>query len=165
MAARRTDGWWYPWIFVGCMFLVVVVNGVLAYLAVASWTGLDTEDYYRRGLAYNDTIAAAEAQDRRGWRMELALTPEKGTQGRRVAAVAADFEDRTGRPLSDLNVEVMLTRPTNEGSDLTIALANTGNGSYAAKAAVPLPGQWDARVIAWRGGDRFQASQRVFLPW
>ena len=61
MAGARPRGWWYPWIFVGAMAVVVVVNGILAWLAVGTWTGIETEDHYRKGLAYNENLAAEQA--------------------------------------------------------------------------------------------------------
>lgn len=164
-AVRRGPGWWYPWIFVGCMLLVVVVNGVLAYLAVSSWTGLDTEDYYRKGLAYNETIAAAAAQDARGWQMNLAITPEKGDQGRPLAALTAAFSDRSGHSIEDLRVRAVFKRPTREGADVSFSLSHEGEGMYGGRIPVPLSGQWDVWVVASRHGESlFQGSRRVFLP-
>lgn len=163
--SAATSGSWYPWIFVACMVLVVVVNGILVYFAISSWTGLATENYYRRGLDYNDTIAAAEAQAARGWRMTFTLEPEAREQGGRFAAVQAAFTDRYGNPLEDLRVRAVLTRPTREGFDVTLPLRHAGGGVYGGRVSLPLPGQWDARIVAAGGhGRSFQQSRRVFVP-
>ncbi|HOT83126.1 MAG TPA: FixH family protein, partial [Candidatus Defluviicoccus seviourii] len=51
-ASGRPPGWWYPWIFVGGMLIVVAVNAVMAIVAVGTFSGLETTDHYRKGLAY-----------------------------------------------------------------------------------------------------------------
>jgi nitrogen fixation protein FixH len=178
--ARRAPGWWYPWIFVAGMLLVVVVNGVMIALAIGTFPGLQTEDAYRKGLAYNETIAAAEAQAERGWQMRLQVDPaaptaapapaatapasaEAAGEGR-TATLSVRFIDRHGQPVSGLDVQAYLIRPTVAGHDVALPLAPQGAGVYAATVAVPLPGVWDARIHARRGDASFQQTQRIVLP-
>ncbi len=161
MMAKRAAGWWYPWVFVAAMVMVVCVNGLLAYLAVSTWTGLETKNYYDRGLRYNDTLAAAEEQDARGWTMDWTGTP--ATAAGDGANLAVTFRDRSGRPIEDLVVEAILIRPTQEGLDTVHVLSHEGNGIYAGPVVVPLPGQWDARIHARRRGETFQASRRLLV--
>ena len=47
--------------FFGVMLLA---NGIFVYFAVATFSGGDTSNAYRKGLNYNDTLAAAELQTR-----------------------------------------------------------------------------------------------------
>ena len=51
--------------------VIFAVNGAFLYFALGSHSGVVAVEPYRKGLAYNQAIAAAEAQERRGWRMEL----------------------------------------------------------------------------------------------
>lgn len=166
MARPRSDGWWYPWIFVGGMALVVVVNLILVFFAVDSFTGIATEDHYRKGLAYDSAIAAERRQAERGWSMALAVEPAAAADA--AAAHAADvsvtFADRHGRPLEDLAVRAEFVRPTHEGYDTTATLTHRGGGRYGAAVALPLPGQWNARVHARRGAEEFRENRRIFLP-
>ena len=55
--------------FFGVMF---VVNGIFVYFAVATFSGGDTSDPYRKGLHYNETLTADERQAERGWRTDIA---------------------------------------------------------------------------------------------
>ena len=164
MAKARQPGWWYPWIFVGCMLLVVAVNGVLITMAIGTFPGLETEQHYRKGLDYNKVLAAAQAQERRGWRMELTFAAEPVADGRRRGDLAVTFVGKDGQPLEHLNVEAVLVRPTHEGFDTVVDLAYRGDGVYRAAVSLPLPGQWDARVHAHRGGDNFQETRRLSVP-
>ncbi len=170
LSRRRQAGWWYPWIFVVGMLVVVVVNAVMITLAIGTFPGLDTEDAYRKGIAYNQTLAAAEAQAERGWQASLSVKPASGT-ATQMAAIAplsaeidAGFVDRAGQPLGGLEVRAYLVRPTHDGgNDLVALLEERGGGRYVATVAVPLPGQWDVRLHARRGDETFQLSRRAVI--
>ena len=164
MSKARQPGWWYPWIFVGGMLVVIAVNGVLATLAIGTWPGLETEDHYRKGLAYNQTLAAVKAQEQRGWRMDLAFAPEPAADGRRRGDLAVTFVGKDGRPLGNLDAEAVLRRPTREGVDVAVDLENRGGGVYGTTVSLPLPGQWEAHIHAHRGGDNYQESRRLSVP-
>jgi nitrogen fixation protein FixH len=77
MPGRRPDGWWYPWIFVAGMLVVVVVNAVMITYAIGTFPGLQTEDAYRKGLAYNRTLAAAREQEERGWQATVRFEADR----------------------------------------------------------------------------------------
>lgn len=169
VARRRERGWWYPWIFVVGMSVVIVVNIVMITLALDTFPGLETQDAYRKGIAYNQTIAAADAQAARGWQMAVAVQPRPAdptpaTNGSRTAEVDATFTDRHGDPIAGLEVHAYLLRPTNEGNDFDARLDERGSGRYAATLTVPLPGQWDVRVHARRGDETYQATRRIMMP-
>lgn len=163
MAGRRTAGWWYPWIFVGCMMVVIAVNVVLAVFAIDTFPGLEDTDYYHKGLKYNSNLEAAQVQAERGWRMDLAFVPEAGAPEERRGRLQASFTDRDGNPLNRLAVEALLTRPTREGYDFGVPLSPDGGGVYSAVIAFPLPGQWAARILAGENGQHFQESHRLLI--
>ncbi len=144
------------------MVLVVAVNGVLLFLAIDTWTGLETHDSYRKGIEYNKALAGAKAQAALGWTMDLAFVA--GGSGGREGDLTATFRDGGGEAVTDLEVEARMIRPTHEGYDTTAALKDRGGGLYGAGITLPLPGQWTVRVHARRGGDTFQASQKIQVP-
>ena len=163
MAGQRSPGFWYPWIFVGCMLLVIAVNAVMASYAIETFPGLETEDAYNKGLAYNETIAAARAQDERGWKADIRFTPASdGTahSGRLVVT----FADRDGAPLHGLSVSAQLIRPAHGGGDVAVSLVEHDSGLYATTVALPLPGQWDAWVRAGSQSGNFQITRRILVP-
>ncbi len=174
MAARvRQPGWWYPWIFVGGMGLVIVVNAILVYFAVSSWTGLQTENHYRKGLAYNEALTAAREQELLGWTMAVAFDPafegkrDGSADGQPAAGtgeLSVRFNDRLGQPITDLEARAIVIRPTQEGHDQTLALRHVGEGHYASALTLPLPGQWEARILAHRGDQAFQKTRRLYVP-
>jgi nitrogen fixation protein FixH len=173
MTVGRARGWWYPWLFVGGMLIVIAVNAVLVVIAVRTFPGLTAEDAYRRGLAYNRTIAAAAAQDARGWRLDLTVSPPSAADavGNASAAqkapgalaVVARFVDRAGQPLSRLAVNAILVRPLGAGNDITLTLEETGGGVYRGSLTTLIGGQWDVRIHARRGDETFQQTRRLVL--
>ena len=58
--------------------IMLIANGIFVYFAVATFSGGDTSNAYRKGLNYNETLAAAERQAARGWQTQLAYDDTAG---------------------------------------------------------------------------------------
>lgn len=163
MAATRERGWWYPYIFVGCFVVVVGVNAALAYFATSTFTGLETDGAYQKGLAYNQNIAAAKAQDVQGWKVDTQVTPGAiGTDGVTVA-VAVSYRDHDGKPVEGLEVTADIIRPTAKGKDQHVVLAPLGNGTYGGSYPLPMKGVWDMDVAATGVGVGHQHAHRFVI--
>lgn len=156
-AGRR--GSWIPWIFVAGFAVVTAVNAVMVWVAVDSFTGLETERSYDRGLAYNRNLEAARRQQTLGWQADLA------TEGRALTGLELILEvrDRAGRPVSDALVEGRLRRPGAAELDRQVELQAVAQGSYRATLALPAPGLWDAHLRVTRGADRLVVDQRLVV--
>ena len=94
---------WIPWVFVGGMTLVVMVNLVLVYFAVSTFTRVTVPRSYERGRGYDTVLAEAARQDALGWQAEVALAGG----ALRVAAT-----DREGRPVHGRLDGVLRSRGT-----------------------------------------------------
>ncbi|HTO82648.1 MAG TPA: FixH family protein [Methylomirabilota bacterium] len=162
-------GWWYPLIFVFGLAIVIAVNGILVTTAIRSFSGLETDSAYQEGLAYNATIAAAQDQERLGWRMQLKVAPPPAGATSRTVELTASFADHDGKPLTHRSVEALFVRPTLAGHDFKVTLAGQGSGVYGAAVEAPLSGQWDVTVLArYRAADgtdrTWQTTRRLYLP-
>lgn len=149
-AARRIDRF-IPWMFVWGMALVVVVNGVMVWFALSTFTGTTVDRAYERGRLYNEVIAEAERQAKLGWRFSIlweadASVPLFG----RVVLVAADA---SAAPLNRLSVEAVVLRPLEAPDPLPLGFTQVGPGRYVAPLTLPRPGQWEVRLEARRGGE------------
>ena len=160
------SGRWIPGVFVAGFLVMLAANAALVYFALDSFSGLETEGAYRRGVTYDATLAAAHAQGEMGWRVALDAAPLPAADGGpgRTLALAATFADRAGWPLGDLSVRALLVRPTHAGRDLEVTLPHLGAGRYGAQVHLPLPGQWELRLVAGRGAETWQTSRRLHLP-
>jgi nitrogen fixation protein FixH len=152
------DGW-IPWAFVAFFGVVLAANGVLIWIAFATWTGLETEGAYQKGLAYNRSLAAARAQDALGWRVDLKLAASGG----RLAVLKLTLADRYGDLIEDAKVTAVFMRPTHAGHDVALEVPHTHAGVYRAEAALPFAGVWNLRLVAQSGGDAYRVHRRVYL--
>ena len=145
---------WIPWAFAGAMTLVVVVNAVLVYFAVTTFTGVTVPRSYERGRGYEAVLTEAARQDALGWKAEVAL------QGGRVTVVATD---RDGRAVPG-RVEGVLLRPL-EGLELPLSFSPMGGGRWAAEADLPQRGLWEARLTLFGPNETpFDIRARVIAP-
>ena len=150
---------WGPWVFFAMFAVVLAANGIMVAVAFGTWTGLETHGAYEKGLAYNQTLEAARQQAALGWQVEIAL--ERRSAGKVWLEVT--FRDRNDRPLRLRAVDAQLVRPTHDGHDFVVALAELGNGRYGSETILPLPGQWDVRVRAEHDGGTYQATRRAVI--
>ena len=160
MRERRLTGRHVLFAMLAFFGVVIATNAVFVVLALDTWTGVSTDDAYRRGLDYNTVLRAAEDQKALGWTGEIAFEPLGEGQGR----IAATFTDRNGNALEHLTVRAEVRRPTHEGHDHEVALDRSGPGRYGAELTLPLRGQWDVRLHAeGRDGARFVIEDRIWL--
>jgi nitrogen fixation protein FixH len=146
-------------IFLAFFAAVFVVNGAMIYSALSTHTGLVANEPYRKGLHYNERIAADERQARLGWTDAIDI----GREGRVGVAIA----DAGGRPVSGLKVEVVLGRPSTNRLDVRLTLAEAAPGRYEARTAPMLEGAWlvglEARADAKAEDPVYRARRRLWL--
>lgn len=157
MSASTFDprrGRWIPWAFVGGMTVVVLVNLVLVYFAISTFTGVTVPRAYERGRGYDQVLAEAARQDALGWRTEVTLAG---------GAVTVSATDRDGRAIAG-RIEGVLLRPL-EGAELPLVFAPRGVGRWAAEALPPQRGQWEARLTLYGPNETaFDIRRRLVVP-
>ncbi|WP_083859421.1 FixH family protein [Oceanibaculum indicum] len=152
-------GRWYPWLFVGFFAVVFAVNAIMIGIALSTWTGLETRDHYRKGLAYNDVIDRQAAQQARGWQVSLGWTALEATRGE----LKVTLQDGSGNPINGAGVVVELRRPTDAGLDRLVPLVARGDGFYAARETLPAAGNWNARLVIRNGDDTHIQMERLWI--
>lgn len=162
MAQARPRGWWYPYIFVGMFAIVIAVNGTLAYFATSTFTGLETEGAYDKGLTYNQNLALAKAQAELGWTVDTNAEPIAGSVPK--VALTVTYKDRSGKPVEGLEVSVRMIRPTTKGYDHDVTLEPMGKGAYGIVHDLPLKGVWDMDLAAIGKDVSYQHAKRIVIP-
>lgn len=150
---------WIPWAFVAFFGVVLIVNGIMVTLALVTFPGLDTEGAYQRGLDYNRNLEAAQAQAALGWRVHFRFSQDAARHG----VVTVDLRDRHGSFLQDAAIQARFVRPTHAGHDLVVEVPHHYGGRYVAEVGLPLPGQWEVRIIAAADGETYQLTERINL--
>jgi nitrogen fixation protein FixH len=147
-------GRWIPWVFVGGMTLVVLVNGLLVWFALTTFTGVTVSRAYERGRGYDLVLAEAARQDALGWRGDITLE---------AGVLRLAMQDSSQQPLHG-RVEGVLQRPL-EGVEVPLGFTATGHGRFAARLEPLRAGQWEARLTFFdEAGTAFDLRKRFILP-
>jgi nitrogen fixation protein FixH len=134
--------------FIAFFGVIFLVNGLFFWFARDTWSGLSTEDAYRKGIAFNDELARADAQRNLGWTSQTEYMSAGPGEGRLVFALnTAD-----GQPVRNREILATFRRPVAEGIDFAAALRSDDTGRYVADIMPPVPGQWDVRIEVSRPG-------------
>ncbi|MEM7223861.1 MAG: FixH family protein [Pseudomonadota bacterium] len=144
---------------VGFFAVILLVNLLFIYLAVGSFTGIDTEQAYQKGLGYNDTLQAAENQRELGWAFNV-NHEDLGDQ----LDLSLQIVDRYGNGIEGLEIEAELRRPTDAALDRGAAFTRYGGGRYGASIPLPSRGNWTLRLTARRDGQPdYRWEKRLWL--
>jgi nitrogen fixation protein FixH len=150
--ARRSA--WIPWTFVGFFGVVFGANAIMIWFALTTFTGLDREEPYLRGVDYNAVLEEERRQQALGWTAAVTADTDR---------LAVEVADRLEQPLEGAVVHAELTRPVNAALDFTAALAPAGDGRYAAALDWPEPGRWDVLITVEQSGRVFQHHRRLMV--
>jgi nitrogen fixation protein FixH len=139
--------------------VVIGVNAIMVRAATSTFGGIETENAYQAGLAFNREHARTLAQDALHWNVTAGLTHRAdGT-----AALVVSVHDRTGAPVTGLDVEARLLHPADARRDHRVVVRELAAGRFEGADGVP-SGQWDLLIDLSRGGaEMFRSKSRVVL--
>jgi nitrogen fixation protein FixH len=152
----ETRGNWIPWIFVAFFGVVLIVNGIMIYIAISTWNGVAAQRSYDKGLAYNRNIEAQKAQEALGWTHRIEVDGE----GRLVLAVS----DADEAPIPGATVFATLERPNDASLDFATPFEAVGGGRYIADVGDIARGVWNVHLVFEKNGRRLVADERVMMP-
>ena len=157
-ATRQVTGRIVLICFVAFFAVVAGVNAVMIRAAVSTFSGIETENPYQAGLAFEREILAAEAQDALHWRVSGKVSVDAGATVVEVIATDAD-----GRPLAGLQATGRLIHPTDRRSDHEVQLGEDAPGTFRGRTEA-VAGQWSLVIELSRDGTRlFRSRNRVFM--
>ena len=152
-------------------FFVVVaaVNAVFITLSLRTFPGVETDDAYRKGLAWDRELDAAAAQRALGWNVTVAwqaAAPTPATEAQATGRITVRAEDRAGAALGGLAADISFRRAVHEGEDRHFRIPGESSpGVYAADVVLPGRGDWRV-IVRLRKADRvvYRIEQRINLP-
>jgi nitrogen fixation protein FixH len=137
---------------------VFVVNGAMIYSAISTYSGVVASEPYRKGLHYNDRIAADARQNSLHWQDSLAVHAEGG--------VLFSLTSADGSLVRGLSVEAVVGRPTTNRQDVKLILQPQSDGSYAGSTPSLPPGTWLVAIEARQPGSAdpvFRTRRRLWI--
>ena len=161
MQNTKPQAWYrqfWPWFLMFLPMTAVVASGITIWLAIKSADGLVADDYYKQGVAINQTLdrdLAAQALD---------VSAELTLEGQAVRIqLSGKF---TARPES---LQLTFAHPTQSGRDQRITLKQGAPGIYSASTTGNLSGgRWHLLLEPsegdWRLSGIWQAgTQKISL--
>lgn len=146
-------------ILAGFFSVIIGVNMVMAYVAVTTFSGMQTQRPYEAGLKFNHAIAKARVQQEQHWKVDTHLERAKDGQVTLTIALA----DQQGAAIVDQQLRVELLSPVDSRNDAVFALTPDGPGRYRGVAQAAA-GQWDLVIESRRSEDAvFRSVSRVSL--
>jgi nitrogen fixation protein FixH len=144
---------------VGFFLVVMAVNAVMMVEAIKTFAGLADDSPYLAGLAFEQEIAAARAQQALHWRVEGKIVRSDGDKAR----LELSAHDANGAPLSGLTATATLVHPTDRALDHDLAMTQVAPGQFLGETMSD-PGQWNLLIELFRNGERqFRSRNRVTL--
>lgn len=161
--ARKDAGPWYsepwPWLLMAGPVTVIVAGIATIWIAVTSSDGLVVDDYYKAGLAINQTLARSALAVARGYRAEAVVQGEGRSLSLRLVTTAA-------APLPE-TLQLRITHPTRAGRDGLVLLRQRSPGVYVGVMPALMTGRWilllEDLQSSWRlGGAVSVPAQTAF---
>jgi len=121
----------WPWILMAGPAIVIVAGFTTLWLAISSDDGLVADDYYKRGLAINQTLSRGQAA------RDLGLSAEVGVSD---ATGQVTVRMRGAENLPD-TLNLRLVHPTRAIADQKLVLHKTNGANYSALLSGPVGGR------------------------
>lgn len=153
---RELTGRHVLFILLAAFGTIFAVNGVFAYFAVSQFPGIETADAYRKGLAFNQQIARADALRDLGWSMTVS---REGSEKLMLRFQAAD-----GSALPVSEISALLFHPTSAQGDDPLSVRREAPGQYSAELERLENGKRQLRVRAIGPNGRVIEFRRVLWP-
>ena len=130
----------------GFFGVILTVNFIMATYAAKTYSGVDANDAYDSGLAYNQEIAAAKAQALLGWTVDLNRANDAG-----LTQLTVNVRDKDGKPVGGLDAMIDFYFPATRKFDRTVPATPIAEGVYSGSADLR-PGRWEVQISLSRAG-------------
>ena len=133
---------WYrepwPWIIMIAPATAVLAGAMMLWLAITSYDGLVSDDYYKQGLAINQSLRRDERAAELGYQAHASLSED----GSRVRVLLLGAQNSS----LPATLQLRLAHPTRAGRDQTTVLHAQLPGRYEAKLIPPEVGRWRVSI-------------------
>lgn len=139
MTSKNEKPWFkepWPWILMAGPGIVIVAGFITAWLAIISYDGLVSDDYYKQGMTVNQQLQRDHQARDMGLRADVMMA---GTNVRMLlgANTQAEYPEK---------IVLKLMHPTQAGSDQLVEMKSEGQGFYSGKLSAVLSGRWHVSI-------------------
>lgn len=156
----RFTGWHFLISIVGFFGVVITANVTMAYFAINTFSGLETDDAYRKGRDYNQTLEAAKLQEALGWQEKLTLVKNGSgiNAAHYITLTLAGAEAETG-----LAATLLIRRPATDANDQMINLVETTPGTFVGVIKLLDEGRWKRSLVIAKGDEVIFRKNSEFM--
>lgn len=156
MTLRNNDDRpWYkerwPWFLMAGPTIVIIAGLTTAYLAVISNDGLVADDYYKQGLAVNQS----KQRDHQAGQLGISADLMRADQNVRLLLTASSS---VALPAV---IKLKLAHPTRAGHDQLVEMAADGAGIYTGRLTADIAGRWLVSIEDPAGQWRLQGDWKI----
>ena len=152
---KRGSAW--PAAVVIILGLTVAANVWLITVASHDPSFAVEEDYYQRGVRWDDELAQRTRNIELGWRLDASFSPIRA--GRSDLSIS--LNDSSLSPIAGASVVVVAVHVARAGQPVNITMTPGAPGQYEARAPLERTGLWELHIDVHRGSDRFTATERL----
>ena len=133
----------YAWLVFALPATAVVAGIITLIIAIVTFDGLVTDDYYRRGLEINQDLRREQAAAEAGLTMQVSRDGDK---------LALDFSVDDADFVFPEILEISLFHATRNGLDYDVLAYPVDTGRYVTQIAELEPGRWHvtAGTVSWK---------------
>ena len=146
----------WPIAIVSVLAVTVAANLVLLWAASDRNASVVEEDYYRKAVAWDSTLALRQRSAELGWQLGAELGPIE----LRGMPLRIDIVDAAGRPVSNADVGVEAIHNTMASTPVVARLREGRPGHYETSLAATRAGLWELRFDVRRGAEHYVATLR-----
>lgn len=152
-AQKPFTGWHMLALALTFFGVIIAVNVVMAWKAIATFPGLEVQSGYDESQSFDKTKAAQIAL---GW--TLVPSYDKAADQLRL-----DFTDRDGKPVVLRDLDVLVGRPTETSEDLHPTMTIAPDGAYVSAESLRI-GKWMLQITAHaQDGTLYQARSFFYV--
>lgn len=148
----------WPIIIVGLLSMNASIVAITVYAANSDRGFAVEPDYYRKGLAWDESVRQRDLNASLGWSLTASFQPATPAASARLLA---RFADGAARPIRAAKLVVEAFHEADPSRVTRVDLIAQGDGTFAAPFAAPRPGLWTLRFIADAAGIRFTSAQQA----
>jgi hypothetical protein len=147
----------WPLFIAGALTLQVASSMVTIYLATSNPSYAVEDDYYQKGLRWDETRAQQQRNRQLGWRLEYAVTPP--TAAGDQAVLTTIVRGPGGEPIADAGVSVEAFHNARAREIFKGQLTSGDHGTYEASLPMRRTGLWEFRFTVTRKTEKFTHTE------
>jgi nitrogen fixation protein FixH len=153
---KRGMAW--PIAVVAILAATVAANIWLIRIANADPSFAVEENYYERGVRWDDELAQRALNVRLGWRLSTSLSTIDPGRG---ANLRIALHDSAARPIAGASMSVRAVHVARAGHPVDVPMRPTTGGDYEGLVPLERAGLWELRVEVVHGNERFTSVERL----